>query len=133
MSGSESTDVVAAVIEREGSFLVTRRLEGTHLAGYWEFPGGKRDGAEGLEDALRREIREELGAEVTVGPLLLVSEYRHSGSPMNLHFFECAPEGEAKPLLGQQIQWARAGDLGNLRFPPADAEIVRLLLTRPRK
>ena len=52
--------VVAAVIEQDGRFLVARRLRGTHLGGYWEFPGGKIGDGEALEDALRREIREEL-------------------------------------------------------------------------
>ena len=57
--------VVAAVIEEDGRFLVARRLRGTHLAGYWEFPGGKTGDGEALEDALRREIREELNTGIS--------------------------------------------------------------------
>ena len=59
--------VTAAVIERDDAFLVTRRLHGVHLEGYWEFPGGKCDPGESLDDCLRREIREELDADVIVG------------------------------------------------------------------
>ena len=62
--------VVAAVIEQDGSFLVTRRLEGTHLAGLWEFPGGKIASGETHRQGLTREIREELDADVDVGALV---------------------------------------------------------------
>jgi len=126
-------EVVAAVVERDGRFLVTRRLEGTHLAGYWEFPGGKRGPEEGLEEALEREIREELGVAVRVGPLILSSEYSYGSAPIVLHFYECALEGEPRPILGQLMQWVARNDLGTLLLPPADAEIVRLLVTPPRR
>ena len=63
--------VTAAVIERDGRYLVTRRQRGVHLEGYWEFPGGKCEPEESLEDCLRRELREELGAEAVVGEEIL--------------------------------------------------------------
>ena len=63
----EAIEVVAAVIERDGKLLITRRPEGSHLSGLWEFPGGKPQPGETFEQALRREIAEELGAEVSVG------------------------------------------------------------------
>ncbi len=59
--------MTAAVIRRDGCYLVTRRLRGTHLEGYWEFPGGKCDSGESLTACLEREIAEELGARVHVG------------------------------------------------------------------
>jgi len=62
--------VVAAVIQRESRYLITRRNEGTHLAGLWEFPGGKVGAAEAPEAALRRELREELGVDAAVGDLM---------------------------------------------------------------
>lgn len=60
-------EVVAAVVERDGRYLITRRPEGTHLAGLWEFPGGKLLPGEKPEDALRRELKEELGVGAAVG------------------------------------------------------------------
>ena len=67
--------VTAAVIERDGAFLLTRRLDGTHLAGHWEFPGGKLHEGETLEQCLAREIREELGADVVVGAEILATSH----------------------------------------------------------
>lgn len=126
-------DVVAAVVERDGRFLLTKRLEGVHLAGYWEFPGGKRGPAETLQEALVREIREELDVEVRVGPRLLSTEYSYGASPVVLHFYECFLAGEPRAVLGQDMMWAAPNELGALPLPPADAEIVRLLVTPPRR
>ena len=67
---ADPVEVVAAVVQRDGRYLITRRLEGTHLAGLWELPGGKILPAEEAESALRRELREELGVEASVGELI---------------------------------------------------------------
>ena len=78
-------EVVAAVVERDGRYLITRRLEGTHLAGLWEFPGGKILPGEKPEDALRRELQEELGVEAEVGELIGVFQsgaYARTASPL---------------------------------------------------
>ncbi|MFB3854357.1 MAG: (deoxy)nucleoside triphosphate pyrophosphohydrolase [Vicinamibacterales bacterium] len=126
-------EVVAAVVERDGRFLLTRRLEGTHLAGYWEFPGGKRGETETLEEALEREIREELDVHIRVGAPILTTGHSYGSTPVVLHFYECFLDGEPRPVLGQGVLWVAREDLGALLLPPADAEIVRLLVTRPRK
>jgi len=120
--------VVAAVIERGGSFLVTRRLEGTHLAGMWEFPGGKIASDETHEQALKREIREELDADVDVGPLVFEIEHAYAERTISLHFYSCELRGEPKPLLGQQMKWVPRAELTALDFPPADADLIRLLI-----
>jgi mutator protein MutT len=120
--------VVAAVIERDGSFLVTRRLEGTHLAGMWEFPGGKVADGETHAEALVREIREELDADVDVGSLAFEIEHQYADRSISLHFYRCALRGEPKPLLGQQMKWVRRDELRALDFPPADADLIRLLI-----
>ena len=122
--------VSAAVVERAGRFLVTRRLHGTHLEGYWEFPGGKCDADETLVECLVREIREELGCPVTVGPELLRVAHDYAGRTVELHFFACELSGEPQALLGQDIQWVPASDLHTLAFPPADDELIRLLAAR---
>ena len=118
------TVVVAAVIEQDGSFLVTRRLEGTHLAGMCEFPGGKIASGETPVQALEREIREELDADVDVGELLLESQFDYTERRISLHFYRCSLRGTPRPLLGQQMQWVPRAELRALDFPPADAELI---------
>jgi 8-oxo-dGTP diphosphatase len=120
--------VVAAVIQRDGSFLVTRRLEGTHLAGMWEFPGGKIGSGETHAQALVREIREELDADVDVGALLFETQFDYAERRVLLHFYRCTLRGEPKALLGQEMKWVPRADLRALDFPPADADLIRLLL-----
>lgn len=119
--------VAAAVIEREGAFLVTRRLAGAHLEGCWEFPGGKCDAGETLEACLVREIREELDAAVVVGAELFTIAHEYPGRIVQLHFFRCELRDDPRPALGQAMQWARREDLPRLEFPPADAELIALL------
>lgn len=83
--------VSAAVIERDDAFLLTRRAVDTHLGGRWEFPGGKAEAGETLDATLVREIREELGCGVEVGPLLLTTRHAYPDVHVELHFFLGAP------------------------------------------
>lgn len=119
--------VVAAVIEEDGRFLLTRRQPGVHLAGMWEFPGGKIDRDEPHGDALRREIREELGADVQVGELVLHTEHAYPDRTISLHFYRCSLIGAPRPQLGQEMRWFRREELPALDMPPADAELINLL------
>jgi 8-oxo-dGTP diphosphatase len=123
--------VVAAIIEQNDSFLLTRRLEGTHLAGFWEFPGGKIANGESHAEALIREIREELDSDVEVGPLVFETKYDYADRSISLHFYRCGLRGVPRPLLGQRMRWVPRNELRGLEFPPADADLIRLL-TRPR-
>jgi len=125
----EQTPVVvtAAVIERDGRILVTERLQGTHLAGHWEFPGGKCEPGEPVVECLIRELREELDVEVTVGAELLRTTYTYPHRAVELHFFRCELARDPKSMLGQKIRWVRREDLATLRLPPADRELVELL------
>lgn len=120
--------VTAAVIERDGRFLVTRRLRGTHLEGYWEFPGGKCDAGETLDACLRRELREELGTDALIGPEIYTVSHDYPERIVELHFFQCELLSEPRPLLGQAMQWVLRGDLRTLEFPPADAELIEMLI-----
>ena len=124
----ETTVVAAAVVEREGSFLLTRRLKGTHLEGTWEFPGGKCEPNETPKACLVREIREELAVDATLGELLLVTRHDYPERAVELHFFRTALLGEPVPQLGQQMRWVRREELPALDLPPADADLIRLLL-----
>ncbi len=122
--------VTAAVIQRDGALLVTRRLEGTHLGGFWEFPGGKCDPGESHVECLEREILEELGTNVRVGPEIFSIEHTYPERVVELHFFECELTGEPSPLLGQEMRWVPRAELHALNFPPADAALIEAL-TRP--
>lgn len=119
--------VVAAVIEDEHRFLVTRRQPGTHLAGMWEFPGGKVDPDETHVTALRRELREELGVEAEVGELLHRTPHEYTERTVELYFYRCTLTGAPRPLLGQEMRWVSRAELRSLGLPPADAELVELL------
>jgi 8-oxo-dGTP diphosphatase len=119
--------VTAAVIDRDGRFLVTRRQKGVHLEGYWEFPGGKCDAGEPLNACLARELREELDVEAHVGEEVFVTTHAYTDRSVELHFFRCDLQGEPRPLLGQEMRWASREELATLEFPPADAELIQQL------
>ncbi len=119
--------VTAAVVERSGTYLVTRRLRGTHLEGLWEFPGGKCESGETHEACLARELREELGCEASVGTKLLAVAHDYPDRTVELHFFKCHLTAEPRALLGQEIRWVAAAELPALDFPPADEELIRML------
>ena len=107
--------VTAAVIERDDAYLVTRRLRGTHLEGYWEFPGGKCDAGESLQDCLVREIQEELGVSVRVGPQVYAVVHEYPERVVQLHFFACELSGDPQPLLGQEMRWVPRRELRSLQ------------------
>jgi len=119
--------VLAAVIERDGRFLVAQRLKGTHLEGLWEFPGGKCAKGETHEACLARELREELAVESTIGDELLVTEHAYPERTIRLHFRRCDIVGEPIPLLGQQLLWVDRQTLRTLPFPAADNDLIALL------
>jgi 8-oxo-dGTP diphosphatase len=119
--------VAAAVIERDGTFLLTRRLRGVHLEGCWEFPGGKCEEGEPHAACLEREIAEELDAPVRVGREVLAISHSYPDRTVELHFFACDLLGEARPVLGQEMRWVRRDELAALEFPPADRELIRML------
>ena len=121
------TVVVAAVIEQDGRFLITRRQAGVHLAGLWEFPGGKIDSAETHVDALRREIREELDVEVSVDELVLATTHAYPEKTVSLFFYRCSLMGVPRPVLGQEMKWVTRTEMRMLSFPAADAELIRRL------
>ena len=120
--------VVAAVVEREGAFLLTLRPDGTHLAGHWEFPGGKVHHSETHAEALRREVHEELDALVHVGELVHTVTHAYPEKTVELFFYRCTISGEPKPMIGQQMRWVLKRELATLPFPDADRDLIRQLL-----
>ena len=119
--------VVAAVIEREGAFLLTLRPEGTHLAGHWEFPGGKVHVSETHAEALRRELFEELDIVAEVGEVVHTVTHAYPEKTVELHFYRCSYFGEPKPMVGQEMRWVPKGDLEGLPVPEADRELIEEL------
>jgi 8-oxo-dGTP diphosphatase len=120
--------VVAAVIEESGAFLVTCRQAGVHLAGLWEFPGGKVDPSETHEQGLRRELIEELGVDATVQALEFHTTHAYPERTIELYFYRCVLRGTPQPLLGQEMRWVPRAELRTLGFPPADEELIRRLM-----
>ena len=121
-------DVVAAVVERDDCFLLTRRQAGVHLAGLWEFPGGKVAPGESHEHALRREMQEELGTDVEVGHVVSTAAHAYDDRHVTLHFYKCELSGTPVPLLGQEMRWVPRAELRSLGFPPADEELIKILV-----
>jgi 8-oxo-dGTP diphosphatase len=119
--------VVAAVVEDHGRFLVTRRQAGVHLAGLWEFPGGKLHDGETHAGALQREIREELDAGVQVGELVLATTHAYPEKTVTLYFYRCRLTGMPRPVLHQEMRWVSREEMCGLEFPAADAELIRIL------
>ena len=119
--------VVAAVIERDDQFLLTLRPEGTHLAGCWDFPGGKCMPTETHAEALRRELYEELDIVGLVHERLHSVTHAYGERTVELHFYRCDFAGDPKPMMGQQIRWVCRSTLRELPFPDADAELIGLL------
>lgn len=119
--------VTAAVIEAAGRFLVTRRPQGVHLEGFWEFPGGKCDAGESLDACLLRELREELNVDARIGAEILWTTHDYPERSVELHFFSCELLGRPAPRLGQEMRWVAREELTTLPFPPADEQLIAVL------
>lgn len=125
--------VSAAVIIENARVLLTQRKAGTHLAGAWEFPGGKVRAGEDPRDALVRELREELGIETVVGEIVEVTFHRYAERSVLLLFYEArrhphSPDPQALDVAG--FRWSRAHELDEASFPPADVAILRKVRAR---
>lgn len=122
-------EVVAAVIrDRRGRILLARRTEGRDLAGLWEFPGGKREAGETAEEALRRELREELGIEIEIGTPLIRVPQAYPAKRLCLDVHEVrAWRGSMRGLEGQALAWVPPHMLSEYAMPPADIPVVAAL------
>lgn len=119
--------VVAAVIARDEAFLLTLRPDGTHLAGHWEFPGGKVHEGETHAEALRRELLEELDIVGEVGERVHTVIHVYPEKTVELYFYKCSYRGEPRPMMGQTMEWIPRQQLDQLPFPDADKDLIRLL------
>jgi mutator protein MutT len=129
---TESRPILGGIglIRRADRFLIRVRPEGTVYAGYWEFPGGKCEPGETLEQTTARECLEETGLHVAVGPLRRVIEHAYPHGRVRLHFFDCTPiDAAAEPAPEHQCRWVKAEELRQYRFPEANEEIIEALVT----
>ncbi len=131
MTAPRVIDVVAALVWRDGRLLVTQRPAGAHLAGTWEFPGGKIEAGESAEAALAREVREEIELEIEVGALRHELVHAYPEKTVRLHFFDCRwVGGEARHVGVADHRWIERRELRTLDFPPADQRLLAELEER---
>lgn len=134
MHHEHALPVVAAIICRHDRFLLTKRLPGTHMAGRWEFPGGKVEAHETPQDALVRELSEELGILPAAGAEALCVEWQYPMRKVRLTFWWIfdylgVPTGRE----GQALQWVSREALSKLQFPEANQPVVSYLLNLPER
>jgi 8-oxo-dGTP diphosphatase len=122
--------LVAAVIEREGRYLITQRRPTAVLPGLWEFPGGKVEPGESDESALKREMRERVGVEVEVKLRMAQRTHKYDGYSVDLTLYQASilPDQEPRPLRVADFRWAASGEFEKYPFPAADQATTDLLL-----
>ena len=113
-------EVVAAVICREGRYLLCKRPQAKQHGGLWEFPGGKVAPGESLQDALQRELAEELNVASSTGGSILARISVQTPVPLTLTFLETEITGEPRMLEHEEIGWFEPGAVLALRLAPAD-------------
>jgi 8-oxo-dGTP diphosphatase len=126
---------VCAIIERDGKFLAAKRSFAQSHGGFWEFPGGKIDQGEDAEEALIREIKEELGADLTINQRLPIAtfDYPDASASVTLIPFVCSvASGDCAALEHEEIRWVDKREAGSLAWLPPDAEILRNYLRLQR-
>jgi 8-oxo-dGTP diphosphatase len=124
--------VVAAVISHKGEFLACRRAQHKSLAGFWEFPGGKVEADESDQQALARELKEELGIDVIVGNFICKSSSDVNGTTIEMFTYFCELRSEAPTSSSDhdKLAWVTRDELAALEWPPLDIPVVEALLNR---
>ena len=126
--------VSAAVVRRSGRIMICQRRPEAHNGLKWEFPGGKLEPGESPEQALARELEEELATEVTVGRILDAVFHRYADRDVLVLFYECRiVSGEPVPLDCHAIEWAVPEDLPGYDFAGADAVFVQRNMRTERR
>jgi mutator protein MutT len=121
-------DVAAGLVFHDGKLLITQRRPDDHLGGLWEFPGGKVEPGETFEHCLVRELREELGIEVGVGPEVEDLTHSYPEKTVRLKFFLCRLiSGQARPIHCHDVAWIEKPELDSYEFPAADAHLLSAL------
>ena len=117
-------EVVAAILHRDGAYFATQRGYG-EFEGMWEFPGGKIEPGESSEDALKREIQEELGVDIAIENLLCTTEYDYPSFHLTMHCYLCSiASGEIELREHKSALWLTSDRLKDVAWLPADKEVI---------
>ena len=128
MMQKQETISIAIVKNEQQQFLITRRQPGQHLAGKWEFPGGKVEAGESLEIAMIRELKEEVGLTAIDYTLFDSLVFQYDQLELSLNFYLVNHfTGEAKGLEGQELEWVSLAELDNYEFPRANVSVIKKL------
>jgi 8-oxo-dGTP diphosphatase len=129
MSITPTIRVVAAVIERDGRYLITQRRSSAVLPLMWEFPGGRVEAGETDSDALRREVLHRLGVEIEPGQLISYVNHRYERYAVDLYLYECSIlSGEPAAANVNDFQWVTSAEFDGFAFTPADELSMSKLL-----
>ena len=121
-------EVVAAIIRKEDKVFATQRGYG-EWKDWWEFPGGKMEAGETPEEALKREIREELSAEISVDKFLCTVEYDYPAFHLAMHCYLCSLVTDALHLNEHEAaRWLTMAELDSVKWLPADVNVVNILM-----
>ena len=121
--------VACALIWRDGQILLSRRHQSAHQGGLWEFPGGKLEPEETIENCISRELKEELAISVKVGEELITIDHAYSHKKLRFVVHLCNwISGDPKPLASQQVRWVELKKLFDYPFPAANSQIIHALL-----
>jgi 8-oxo-dGTP diphosphatase len=129
MEPTKTVRVVAAVIEREGKYLITQRRPTAVLPLLWEFPGGKVETGETDADALQREVKHRLGVDVRTGQLISFVSHPYERYTVDLYLYEChIAGGEPAALAVHAFKWVTSSEFDQYSFTPADEASMNKLL-----
>jgi A/G-specific adenine glycosylase len=119
---------VAVITDAQGNILIDRRKQEGLLGGLWEFPGGKIEPGERVEDCVRREIKEELGIEIEVGDRLITIEHAYTHFKVTLNVFSCKHlSGEPQPIECDEVKWVTLDEIDQYPFPKANSQIIEAI------
>lgn len=120
-------EVVAAILQRDGAYFATQRGYG-EFEGMWEFPGGKIEPGESRELALKREIQEELGIDITIDKFMCTTDYDYPSFHLTMHCYLCSiASGEIELREHKSARWLSAEQLDSVEWLPADIDIIKQL------
>ena len=121
--------VVAGLLKRQGKVLVGQRPEGSSLPGAWEFPGGKIELGESPEEALARELKEELGVDAEIGPLKFVATHTYGKTGILFLFYDVKFwKGQVKTQQHLDLRWVTPKELEKLELPEANSKFLKQIL-----
>lgn len=122
---------VAVINNQQGKILIDRRKQKGEMGGLWEFPGGKLEAGETIEECIQREIKEELDIEISVGDRLTTITHNYETFNVTLYVHDCQYlSGEPQPLECEEIHWVAPDQLDRYQFPQANTQIINLLQQR---